>query len=67
MSCSSVGLADERRRSEFNLVRAATPPNKCMKLTSRLAALAGNWLWLYCESDRASAAKAPARSLCTVR
>jgi hypothetical protein len=42
-------------------------PNKCMKLSSRLAALAGGEPELYPEGAGASAAKAPARSLCTSR
>jgi hypothetical protein len=41
----------------------ATPPNRGLKLRSRLAALAGTPINLYSEALRASAAKAPARSL----
>jgi hypothetical protein len=41
-------------------------PNKCMKLASRLAALASVAGELYREAG-ASAAKAPACSLCTMR
>ena len=54
-------------RSTSFACRARLPSNKGLKLTVRLAALAAADFWLYRGSTRASAAKAPARSLSPIR
>jgi hypothetical protein len=53
--------------TSFGGLERCFPPNKGLKLPSRLAALAGAAPRLYPEVRRASAAKAPARSLSPIR